>query len=596
MLKIAVSVYGLLLCMQAGSGPAASPPAENPGAGARLASAIADPRDIRRGSELPDENYCDQPYVVVTRSGTWVCLLTTGPGKEGAAGEHVVATRSTDQGKTWSPLIDIEPGRAPVSAYVTPFLTPYGRIYAFYDFNGDNFKSPKDQRVDELGWYVYRYSDDEGRTWSAERHRLPMRLTACDRTNTFKGAVQLFWGVGKPIAQGSAMILPFSKMAQYVQSRNEGWYFRSENILSERDPARLKWELLPDGDHGVRADEFGAVQEEHNLVPLNNGDVFCVYRTTMGHPCQAFSHDGGHTWTRPEPMTYGPGGRIIRHPRACPPVWKTADGRYLFWFHNNSIPRYRNRNPAWITGGIEIDGKIHWAQPEILLYDDDPEIRMSYPCLVEHGGRFWVTETNKTVARVHAIDSTLLEGLWSQGRARQVARSGLVLAMDAAAIAAGRTTMPRLETLPGGRGFSVDLVLRLDDLAPGQTIVDSRDSSGKGVVLTTTEGGTLRIELGDGARRFEWDSDPGVLTAGKVHHVTITLDGGPRILMFVVDGVLCDGGKERKQGFARVDPALGDISGDGAGKLRALSGVSTLRVYDRPLRTSEAVANHRASE
>jgi hypothetical protein len=481
---------------------------------------------------------------------------------------------------------------------VTPFVTPYGRIYAFYDFNGDNFQSPKNQRVDELGWYVYRYSDDEGRTWSRERHRLPMRLTACDRNNTFRGAVQLFWGVAKPKVHQGAMILPFSKMQQYVQDRNEGWFFRSANILTERDPARLEWELLPEGDHGVRADEFGTVQEEHNIVPLNSGDLFCVYRTTMGHPCQAFSHDGGRTWTRPEPMTYTPGGAVVKHPRACPPVWKTSSGRYLFWFHNNSVPRFNNRNPVWITGGTELGGKIHWSQPEILLYDDDPAIGMSYPDLVEQDGKFWVTETNKSVARVHPIDPTLLAGLWSQGQVKEVAREGLALQLDAAALGTGGAALPRLAVRPPGRGFSIDMVLRLDDRsAAGQTIFDARDAAGRGVVLTTSQagGGTLHVQLGDGSRTVEWDSDAGVLSAGKEHHVTITLDAGPRILMFVVDGVLCDGGKDRNFGFTRVDAALGDL-GDGGGTLRAGPSLRMLRVYDRPLRTSEAVANHRAAE
>jgi hypothetical protein len=33
--------------------------------------------------------------------------MTTGVGLEGAAGQHIIATRSTDFGRTWS-----EPGRA----------------------------------------------------------------------------------------------------------------------------------------------------------------------------------------------------------------------------------------------------------------------------------------------------------------------------------------------------------------------------------------------------------------------------------------------------------------------------------------------------
>jgi len=43
-------------------------------------------------SEIPDENYCDQPYVVINKKGEWVVVMTTGAGGEGNPGQHVVAT------------------------------------------------------------------------------------------------------------------------------------------------------------------------------------------------------------------------------------------------------------------------------------------------------------------------------------------------------------------------------------------------------------------------------------------------------------------------------------------------------------------------
>ena len=71
--------------------------------------AMQDPRDIANGHEIPSEGYCDQPYVVVLPDGAWLCVMTTGAGREGERGQHVVATRSEDRGETWSPLVDIEP-------------------------------------------------------------------------------------------------------------------------------------------------------------------------------------------------------------------------------------------------------------------------------------------------------------------------------------------------------------------------------------------------------------------------------------------------------------------------------------------------------
>ena len=55
---------------------------------------------------------------------------------------------------------------------------------------------------------------------------------------------------------------------------------------------------------------------------------------------------------------------------------------------------------------------IEWSQPEILLYDDDPLTRMSYPDLVEDQDRYYITETQKDIARVHEIHPG---SLWAYG-------------------------------------------------------------------------------------------------------------------------------------------------------------------------------------
>lgn len=77
-----------------------------------------------------------------------------------------------------------------------------------------------------------------------------------------------------------------------------------------------------------------------------------------------------------------------------------------------------------IAGGELRDGRMHWSQPEIVLYDDHPGTRMSCPDLIEQDGYYWITETQKTVARMHEIDATLREGLWNQGKVKEVARKG----------------------------------------------------------------------------------------------------------------------------------------------------------------------------
>ncbi|MCX6933880.1 MAG: sialidase family protein, partial [Verrucomicrobia bacterium] len=129
-------------------------------------------RNIASGWTIPDEDYADQPYIVKADDGAWVCVITTADGHEGATSQHVVATRSTDFGRTWSPLIAIEPSGPPESSYVTVLKTSAGRLYAFYNYNKDNLRAVKrtdgvmEKRVDTLGYFVFKYSDDHGKTWS----------------------------------------------------------------------------------------------------------------------------------------------------------------------------------------------------------------------------------------------------------------------------------------------------------------------------------------------------------------------------------------------------------------------------------------------
>jgi len=505
-----------------------------------------DTRDIATGLEIPKENYCDQPYVVVAKDGSWVCVLTTGPGLESRDGQHVVATISKDQGKTWSALIDIEPGLGAedwqMSSWVTPLIVPSGRIYAFYNYNYDG------RATQHGGWLCYRYSDDCGHTWS-ERYRVPIRLTNRDRTNDCAGEHQYFWVIDKPIISKSSMFFALPKLYSGIPlDGGEGWVVHSDNILTESDPERIHWELLPDGEVGVWNPELGSVQEEQNLEILSDGSLYMCYRTEIGHPAYAISRDGGHTWTMPQVMRYAT-GNPIKTPRACPRIWKASNGKFLFWFHNNSYPGWGNsavRNPVWVCGGIEVDGEIEWSQPEILLYCSDPTIRgMSYPDFIEQDGRYWVTETQKMVARMHELDPMLLNGLWNQHQGRTLTRKGLVYESSGPLATGDAFPLPQLPSLESG-GFTLELWIRLENVTPGQVLLDSFGRRQRGFRVLTASNEALRLDLHDGrARRWlevvdgadpsrgvrsmsawNWPTDDGVIQAGKLHHVVFIVDGG----------------------------------------------------------------------
>lgn len=393
---------------------------------------MIDPRNIINGYEIPSEGYCDQPYIVKTGDGAWLCVMTTGHGQEGERGQHIISIRSSDYGRTWSEPVDIEPADGPEASWAMPLITPTGRIYVFYNYNAENLREiiadktvyPDGicQRVDSIGEYAFKYSDDHGTTWSAERYFIPVREMEIDRSNPYHGRIKFFWGVGKPIVNNGTMFFGFSKVGGFGEgffTSTEACFMRSDNILTELNPNKIKWQTLPDGDHGLRSPE-GPIAEEANLTALCDGSLFCTYRTVAGHPCHAYSRDGGHTWTDPEFMTFFPGGPKVNHPRAANFVRKLKEGpfagRYIYWFHNHNGKGYAGRNPAWLLGGIENDspaGKvIHWGQPEVVLFANNPEIRISYPDFIEEGSRFFITETQKTIARVHEIPIWLMQRLW----------------------------------------------------------------------------------------------------------------------------------------------------------------------------------------
>lgn len=383
--------------------------------------------DITTGDEIPSEGYCDQPYVVKLADGTWLCTMTTGKGHEGTKGQHVVSCRSADRGKTWEPLVDIEPADGPEASWVMPYLTSYGRVYVFYTYNAKNMREVRAEtdyarkRVDTLGEYALKYSDDGGKTWSAQRYFIPVRETQIDRYNPYKGEVRFFWGVGKPIRHKGSMYLGFTKVGKFGENfiaLSEGWFLRCDNIDTEHDPSELAWETLPDGEDGLKSPE-GPIASEVNLTSLSDGSLFCTYRTVDGHPCHAYSRDDGRSWTPSAFMTYGPGGKVVDNPRAANFVRKLMEGphkgKYIYWFHNNNGTSWDDRNPAYLLGGTEIDGPdgkvIKWGEPVAILYHKDPKVRISYPDFIWDDG-LYITETQKSIARVHRIPEELLRSLW----------------------------------------------------------------------------------------------------------------------------------------------------------------------------------------
>ncbi len=128
-------------------------------------------------------------------------------------------------------------------------------------------------------------------------------------------------------------------------------------------------------------------------------------------------------------------------------------------------------------------------------------------------------------------------------------------------------------------------------LVPGDIVLDNRTPTGQGFCLQIASQQTVEIVLNDGRTENRWACDPGQLTVGRLHRIVAIVDGGPKIITFIIDGVLNDGGDARQFGWGRFSPHLRSVNG--AEQLHigpSLHGkVVAVRLYARALLTSEAL-------
>lgn len=554
---------------------------------------LNDLRQLSTGIRIPTEFYADQPFLTPTADGGLLCVLTTGSGHEGSRGQHVLAMKTFDYGKTWQDPVPLESPDAPESSWGVPVTTPSGRVFIFYIFNADDIRElPADnppypggltRRMDSHGHYVFRWSDDHGRTWSRDRGVIPIREFDIDRRNPTKGAIRLFWNVSKPFWSGGSILLPVHKVGGFGEgwfTSSEGALLRSDNLATVANPLDAVWETLPEGEIGIRSPRNGGpIAEEHSFVLLSDRSIFSVFRTIDGHPACAYSRDEGRSWEPSEYMRFA-NGRLMKHPRAANFVWSLSDGGFLYFFHNhggNALRAredrrtfsYNGRNPIWFCRGWEEDGetgkRIAWSQPEVAFYDDDPLVRISYPDCIEHHGQLLFTQTQKNLARIHKVPDSLVNALSADpGRRLSNLKNTRPILDWSAADHPRSVPMPPLPLFvvrdsspPFGsrrqrRGFAIRMALRMGSAADG-TFIESAGSDGSGLRVLLTARRTVRLELDDGEIAIHADSDP--ISADPLPQwVTINVDGGSGTIFFSHNGAIHDGGSARQYGWRRINP------------------------------------------
>ena len=391
----------------------------------------------RPATEGGFDSYTVHFLVTKTPKGTWLAFWTHGA-DEGFLNQHMACSRSEDRGKTWSTpqvvdgpegaedpdveapdqsdgdwsAVKVEADSIGIASYGFPIVVPEtGRVYCFYGKSAGK----SDFRYDLSHVLQMRYSDDDGRTWSAEAFDYAIEDRAIDNPDPSVNKNWIVWQIPYVTSQG-AVIAPYSRWSSPKSAGpfgSESFFFHFENILTEPDPAKLVIRTFPQTPHGLRAPAptcpADSWCEEPSIVELSDRRLFCVMRTALGVIFWSVSADQGRTWTSPTPLLDRPGGNFMLNPVSPCPIYKLRDGRYMLLYYNNDgsanggeIPAHysyvrQNRYPAFITVGRERLGDpvqpIHFGRTKMFATSDGVPLGAggrtevaTYPSLLEDGG------------------------------------------------------------------------------------------------------------------------------------------------------------------------------------------------------------------
>jgi hypothetical protein len=266
---------------------------------------------------------------------------------------ELLALRSSDQGRTWTP---------PQPAFQIDYsqhgfvpLIPRGskRLYAFgtQPIPG---KWSTEKGLQENAPIGFRWSDDDGRTWSDVKLIEPANdpgftgMSVMRMTETGSGA----WLIGAHEADWSKK--PLQTRQYLLRSEDQG----------------QRWTVLPGPrPNGWQVPKFNRM-DEGRPISLGGGQVFFMARTPEGHLWSARSADDGKTWTDPAPTP-------LVHPDAPPMLFLLADGQTLVAFHHNrhaqsqyvgltgNMEGQKDRSELWVSTSTD-QGRT-WSKPRFVL-------------------------------------------------------------------------------------------------------------------------------------------------------------------------------------------------------------------------------------
>lgn len=291
---------------------------------------------------------------------------------EGKSDQHIVFTRSADGGATWAPPVTLA-GADPVSgkgmsSWGFPMVSKGGRIYVLYNKHiGVN-----DIFTHTTGLMAGVYSDDLGKTWSAEEI-IAMPRTKWDHPDPSVPANWIIWQKPERLSGGkyfagythwvSPAVRPPTPMKVWWAEASVVSFMRFENIDEHPPVSKIEITYIQSGADALQVDLVGhpgvPVVQEPSLVALPDGRLFCSLRATTGCPYFTVSSDQGMSWAKPEALRYRDGGPLLRHPCSPCPIYEVGDGIYGLLYHNHDghfgpwtpVDASFHRRPIWVARG-----------------------------------------------------------------------------------------------------------------------------------------------------------------------------------------------------------------------------------------------------
>lgn len=323
-----------------------------------------DRTNIPYDGKTPNKLVCDTTLREMP-DGSWVLFMLAGDDFEPSPKNYIGLTRSTDHGKTWSPLEQFDSGLPRAGKTVgqgpTELMIYKGRCTLFFSTHSQTWGR------DWKSWMIH--SDDNGRTWS-KPEPMPGRLANFtfirNHIITKDGRILLPFqhyegppaGTPPPPPEGK----PWHKaLMHYVSNPRNG-------VLMSNDGGRT-WQ--EHGDIRITTDDRYHGWAENNIVELADGRIAMIIRADRlgGVLYYAESKDGGRTWPAFATKTDipNPGSKATLY---------SLGGDNVAILHNPN-PKHRSPMALWIS----FDGMKTWPYKRVLQAEscDGPKGRMNYP-------------------------------------------------------------------------------------------------------------------------------------------------------------------------------------------------------------------------